>query len=175
LDGHPLDVLRREPPHVTGDGVQTIHELITTENERRLAAIGMRGIDLLRVDLDCLTTLAGSGLSLEHVPDAGTRVAVKTVTNQNCADDNRSLGTGIGAAVLEESVRAAAVLGVRLAGVDVITTDPSRPLLETGGAILEVNTHPGLHHHRHVTPPSDATHVTVPVLETLLARSSERR
>jgi glutathione synthase/RimK-type ligase-like ATP-grasp enzyme len=38
-------------------------------------------------------------------------------------------------------------VGTRLAGIDVITTDPGVPLGESGGVILEVNATPGYHHH----------------------------
>jgi D-alanine-D-alanine ligase-like ATP-grasp enzyme len=39
-----------------------------------------------------------------------------------------------------------------LVGVDVITTDPGRPLADVGGVVLEVNTTPGLSYHYHGNP-----------------------
>ena len=59
---------------------------------------------------------------------------------------------------------------MHLAGVDVITPDPSRPLVESGGVINEVNGTPGLHHHYLVADPVAATRVAIPVLERLLNR-----
>jgi hypothetical protein len=59
-------------------------------------------------------------------------------------------------------------VGLRLAGVDVVTTDIGRPLVETGGVVTEVNGGPGLHHHYLVADRADATPVAVPVLEKLL-------
>jgi cyanophycin synthetase len=43
--------------------------------------------------------------------------------------------------------RAAEAVGVRLAGVDVITPDPSLSLDEAGGVVIEVNTTPGYYYH----------------------------
>jgi cyanophycin synthetase len=168
LESSLLDVLRRHAPRVVGDGVSSIFELMLAENERRLTLQGEAGIDLLRVDLDCLTTLRVRGRTLNDVPAAGEVEVVKTVTNQNCASDNESLGRSISPALLDDCIAAARITGVRLAGVDVITSDAGRPLSETGGAIIEVNAAPGLHHHYHVAAPSETTDVAVPVLERLL-------
>ena len=45
--------------------------------------------------------------------------------------------------------QAAAVIGARLAGVDIITPDPSISLDKSGGVVLEVNTTPGYYYHYH--------------------------
>jgi hypothetical protein len=41
--------------------------------------------------------------------------------------------------------------------------------------VLEVNAHPGLHHHVHVVHETDGTAVTVPVVEALLAAAGGGR
>jgi cyanophycin synthetase len=74
----------------------------------------------------------------------------------------------IAPAVLADAARAASVVGLRLAGVDLITPDAGRPLAETGGAVIEVNADPGLHHHYQVADPETATPVAVRMLERLL-------
>jgi D-alanine-D-alanine ligase-like ATP-grasp enzyme len=57
---------------------------------------------------------------------------------------------------------------VRLAGVDLITTDLTASLHATGGVIIEVNGGPGLHHHYHVADRAGATRVAIPILRRLL-------
>jgi cyanophycin synthetase len=49
--------------------------------------------------------------------------------------------------LLSELARIVHALGSRFAGVDIVATDVSRPLSETGGMFLEINTTPGIHHH----------------------------
>ena len=49
--------------------------------------------------------------------------------------------------IREVTERAASLLGIDVCGVDFITTDPTRPYWETGGAICEVNTRPGFDVH----------------------------
>ena len=169
LDGELLDVIQRRPPTVVGDGRSTISELIAAENERRfLAAAGERPW-LLRPDLDCVFTLEARGLRLSSVPTAGARVAVKTAVSQNGPADNESVLGTVGDALVADATRAADAVGVRLAGVDVITNDPGVSLRDRGGAVLEVNATPGLHYHYEVRDPAGAVPVAELILERLLA------
>lgn len=168
LDGTLLDVVRRRPPRVTGDGHSTIWELVETENRRRLRRADEVLFWRLRVDLDCIFTLAAAGLTLDSVLPAGTTVEVKTVVNQNTREDNETVRERIDESIVEHAKTAAALVGVRLAGVDIVTTDLSRPLEQTGGKILEVNGTPGLNYHYEVADRANATRVAVPILEALL-------
>ena len=163
LDGELLDAVRRHPPRVVGDGRSTIEELIAAENERRRADERIR----LRVDLECVFMLRESGFSLESVPAAGERVPVKRVVSQNGVDDNETV-RDLGAALVADGRRAAGVIGLRLAGVDLITPDASRSLADAGGVVLEVNGTPGLHYHYEVADGAGATRVAVPILRKLL-------
>jgi cyanophycin synthetase len=169
LDGELLDVVRRHPPRVTGDGVSTIRALIRAENRRRLEAEGEAGLPLITANLDMLLTLEHDRMSLSTVPARDDRVAVKTVTNQGGPGDNETVREPVSPDLVEDARRAAAAVGVRLAGVDLITPALDRSLREAGGVVIEVNGGPGLHHHYHVRDRAAATPVCVPVLEHLLS------
>jgi D-alanine-D-alanine ligase-like ATP-grasp enzyme len=171
LDGELLDVIRRRPPAVTGDGRSTILELIAAENERRFAAAAAERPWLLRPDLDAVFTLEAAGLRLSSVPPAGARLRVKTAVSQNGPADNESIMDAVGEELVADAARAASAVGVRLAGVDVITTDPTVSLRRSEGAVLEVNATPGLHYHYEVRDPAHAVRVAERVLERLLARA----
>jgi len=170
-DGELLDAVRRRPPRVTGDGRSTIRELIAAENASRLDPAHPVSMPILRVDLDCLFSLEAAGLSLRSVLPEGQTVAVKTVTSQNRISDNETVREPVAPELVEEARLAAAQVGVRLAGVDLITTDLSRSLKESGGVIIEVNGTPGLHYHYQVADEGNATRVAVPILRRLLEES----
>jgi cyanophycin synthetase len=70
--------------------------------------------------------------------------------------------------VIEESAEAVRAVGLRLAGVDVVTPDIMRPLAEAGGTIIEVNGTPGFQYHYTVADPGGATRITIPILERVL-------
>lgn len=169
LDGELIDAVRRHPPHLVGDGRSTLADLMATENERRLAARGDLGLFVLRADLDCLLALREAGTSLGSVPAAGERVRVKSVNSQNAAEENETVPRGeLGDDLVDVATRAARLLGLRLAGVDVVTPDAAKPLDEVDGMVLEVNGTPGLHYHYQVADTANATRVAVPVLRALL-------
>ncbi|NQZ97453.1 MAG: hypothetical protein HRU01_13160 [Myxococcales bacterium] len=165
LKGRFLDAVRRRPPIVVGDGRSTLRSLIDTENRRR----AQRGVGGIAIDPDSRAALARAGHSLRSVPRTGTRVSVKGVSNAGSELESESVCEEIGKDLRTEGARAAQVLGVQLAGVDVITPDPSLGLRESGGSVNEVNTTPGLQWHYHVRNPEQGVPVAVPILEELLS------
>ncbi|MBV9421310.1 MAG: hypothetical protein JOZ98_00225 [Solirubrobacterales bacterium] len=173
LDGELLDVVRSLPASVTGDGHATIEELIRRENQRRVHACGAAGLSLIGLNLDTVLTLRRAGLALSSVLPQGRQLALRVATNNNAARDNETWRQEISRSTLDQARTAVRAVGLRLAGVDVVTTDIERPLRETGGVISEVNGGPGLHHHYLVADPAHATPVAVPVLEKLLAGVGE--
>ncbi|HEU5142889.1 MAG TPA: hypothetical protein VFU04_07015 [Solirubrobacterales bacterium] len=168
LDGELLDVIRNTPASVVGDGSSKIAELMRVENERRVKAGGAAGLERLGVELDLLLTLERAGLSLSSVPAAGRTVPIRTITSDNGAAHTETYRGPLSDDLLAEARAATQAVGLTLAGVDVITPDPTRPLREVGGVINEVNGTPGIHHHYVVADPEGATRVAIPILERLL-------
>jgi D-alanine-D-alanine ligase-like ATP-grasp enzyme len=169
LDGILLDAVLREPPTVTGDGRSTIRALVERANQMRLASGAAAAQTLLSCDLEMQQTLARQGLTPAWVLRAGQIVRLKSVVNDNSAAENFPASHLLCHAVIDAGARAAAAIGVKLAGIDVITPDPSRPLEEVGGVILEVNTTPGLYYHYHRT--GEPKRVAVDILSHLLGRT----
>jgi D-alanine-D-alanine ligase-like ATP-grasp enzyme len=173
LDGGLLDAVRKRPPTVVGDGRSTVEDLVREENERRLEARGSAGFSLLKLDLDALFTLAAAGRSPANVPARGERIVVKSVTNQNRIEDNETVPRNeLADDLVAQGAAAAAAVGLRLAGVDVVTPDPGRDLAAAGGRVIEVNGMPGLNHHYNVADPARAVRVAEPILASLLGRST---
>ena len=152
-----------------------MEDLIFAEYERRIRADDNPGLKPFAVDLDCLFSLEHAGVALGDVLPAGSRVRVRTATNYNSPGDNRTLRASISVDVLAEVVAAVAALGLRLAGVDVVTQTLAAALPTSGGAIIDVNETPALHHHLHVANADGATRVAVPILRELLEPAGERQ
>jgi cyanophycin synthetase len=172
LDGKLLDAVLREPPTVIGDGRSSIRELVATENRKRLDWGAKLAHSVVQIDIEMRRTLAKQGLELSSIPERGAVVKLKMVINDNSQNDNVSAANMLCKSIIEDGAAAAAAAGVRLAGVDIITTDPSVPLAQSGGAILEVNAGPSYHHHYYKRDGSYpvATHI----LPCLLAVQQER-
>jgi D-alanine-D-alanine ligase-like ATP-grasp enzyme len=165
LDGELVDIVMRLAPHVSGDGRSTVLELIAHENERRLEAA--RPQSLITIDLDCILALAAGGRTPRSVPAPGERIQVKSASSENAEEENHTI-RAYAQEVVDESAEAARAVGLRLAGVDVVTPDIGRPLGQAGGAIIEVNGTPGFQYHYVVADPTNATRIAVPVLERVL-------
>ena len=146
LDGELIDSVRRLPPVVRGDGVLSIGKLIETENADRLRNGTDAGQTLLTIDAELRGTLRRQGYRLQSVPEVGSIITVKSVVNDNRGDDNVAVDR-LSTDIIDSGARAAEAVGVRLAGVDVITPDPALSLDEAGGVIIEVNTTPGYYYH----------------------------
>jgi cyanophycin synthetase len=147
MDGQVLDTVVRHPPTVFGDGVSTVRELVRRENRERLKQGAVRAQVLIRVDPDLHNTLARQGLSLVSRPAKGKAVVLKGVINDNNRHENTSSGRPLCPAILQCAVRAAKLVGLRLAGVDLVCADPTIALERSGGALLEVNANPGFYYH----------------------------
>lgn len=169
LDGEILDAVRRRPPCLLGDGRSSIIELVRRENAARIAARSERAQTPLTIDSEMKNALASQGWTLADRPPPGAIVRAKNVANQNSRDDNEPAASELCQAIREAAVKAAALLGARLAGVDMILRDPGLPLSPENGVILEVNTTPGFHYHYRQRGP--AAPVARAVLRTLLAES----
>jgi cyanophycin synthetase len=86
-----------------------------------------------------LLEIQRQGLQPDSVPEKGRVVVVQR--NGNLNNDVTDLVHPEVAAV---ATLAARVIGLDIAGIDIVTQDISRPLEETHGAIIEVNAGPGL-------------------------------
>jgi cyanophycin synthetase len=168
LDGVLIDAVRRDPPRVFGDGISTIEELIDAENAERLAARPPSAFSPLQVDLDARLTLAREGLQLRSVPRALKPVTVKTVSNENAHYDNHVVLDTVHPELARLGKEMVRKLGLRLAGVDVMTSDLSRPSAEGISFFTEINATPGLHHHCLVAETQRRAPVGALVLEAAL-------
>jgi cyanophycin synthetase len=175
LDGELLDTVTNLPPRVVGNGHSTVEELVAAENERRLAARGDAGLELLELDLDMALALRAAGHTLATVPAAGEVVPIKSVSNDLRLEDAATYRGAVHPDVVEQARRAASIVGLRLAGVDIMAPSVDRPLAETGGVVLEVNGAPGFHRHYHVADRDGATPVADRLVEHLLGGDRHER
>jgi len=138
------------PAWVTGDGRQTIRELIESQlnSDPLRGGTGWSNAPLNRVGIDSATRLdlASQGFQPDSTPDAGVRVLVQR--NGNVCHDCTAL---VHPDTVRQAVLAARVVGLDIAGIDLVADDISQPLDAQGGAIVEVNAGPGLS--THLRPP----------------------
>lgn len=131
-----LEVLR-----LTADGCSTVTALIERANQDpRRSEDGPW--NRITTDDETRVALAEQGLSLDSIPPAGMEVAVSHLSYSAEGSPVIDVTDIIHPLVAADCVSAVRLLGLELAGLDVIAQDIRRPLCEQGGAIIEVNAQP---------------------------------
>ncbi len=134
---------RGEEAWVTGDGVATLNALIDAQlntDPRRgdLENCPLSPIILAQEPVARLE-LARQGHQPDSILPAGVRVLVMRTGNM-AFDVTGQVHPDVAAV----AALAARVVGLDIAGVDLVAEDISRPLAQQGGAVVEVNAGPGL-------------------------------
>lgn len=148
VGGKVCAVAERLPALVIGDGEHTIEELVKIINEDpRRGEQHEKALTKIRLDAVADKLLKLNNMTRESVPSVGEIVKLR---------GNANLSTG-GTAVdctdlihpdnADIAVRAANAIGIDIAGIDIVTEDISKSVYDTGGAVVEVNTAPGIRMH----------------------------
>ena len=124
-----------------GDGVRTIRQLIEQEinTDPRRGDAEILPLSPVVFDTKLELELSRQKLSLDSVPAKDQDVLVQG--SGNMAFEVTHL---VHPDVAAQAALAARVIGLDIAGIDLVAEDISRPLEEQGGAIVEVNAGPGL-------------------------------
>jgi cyanophycin synthetase len=127
---------------VTGDGTSSVTELCDSQinTDPRRGTSEEHPLSLVTPgDDEILLDLQRQGMTPASIPQAGQKVLIQP--NGNVADD---VTDDIHPDVAYVAALAARVVGLDIAGIDLVCEDISRPLEEQRGAIIEVNSSPGL-------------------------------
>ncbi len=138
----------REPAQVVGDGRSTIAGLIAEVNRDPRRSDGHATmLSSIKLDRVALALLREQGWDGESVPPEGARVLLRRNANLSTGGTASDVTDRVHPEVAARAVDAARVVGLDIAGVDVLAQDIGRPLEEQGGAVVEVNAGPGLRMH----------------------------
>ena len=139
---------RREPAQVVGDGTHTVAELVEIENKNPLRGDG-HATALTKIQFDdvALAHLASSGLSPQYIPKTGERVLLRNNANLSTGGTATDVTDDVHPDVAASAIAAAQMIGLDIAGVDILCEAIYKPLEQQGGGIVEVNAAPGLRMH----------------------------
>jgi cyanophycin synthetase len=140
----------RRPAHVTGDGSHSIRELVDIENRNPARGAGHSNI-LTKIALDAHAEelLRKQDYAPDAVPPAGTLVYLRGNANLSTGGTAEDVTDLLPKSTRDLCVRAAAKIGLDVAGIDIVCRDIALPLEEQGGAVIEVNAAPGIRMHQY--------------------------
>ncbi|HIK45366.1 MAG TPA: cyanophycin synthetase, partial [Leptolyngbyaceae cyanobacterium M65_K2018_010] len=175
IDGRVIAVAERVPAHVIGDGHSTIEELIEITNQDPRRGEGHDNL-LTRIEVDRTTwqLLDRKGYTLDTVLPAGEICYLRATANLSTGGIAIDRTDDIHPDNVWLAQRIAKTIGLDIAGIDVVTTDISKPLREVDGVIVEVNAAPGLR--MHISPSQGiARNVAEPILAMLFPAATPAR
>lgn len=158
---------RRSPAQVTGNGNSTIAELIeiTNQDPRR----GYRHENLLtKIELDdiSLKLIKKKGYEPDSILPAGETIILKDTANLSTGGTAEDVTDIVHPSNIFLAERIAKLIDLDICGIDLITSDISKPIEETGGSVIEVNAGPGFR--MHLAPTIGLPrNVAAPVLDSL--------
>ena len=141
VGGRMVAASRGETAQAVGDGKSTVLELI----ELQLNSDPRRGnsedhpLNRVRLDSAARLEVRRQGFEPDGVPPEGKVVVIQR--NGNVSIDCTA---EVHPDTAETVALAARIVGLDIAGVDLVVEDVSKPLADQGGAIVEVNAGPGL-------------------------------
>ena len=175
VNGRVVAVAERVPAHVVGDGHSTIEQLIDITNQDPRRGDGHDNL-LTRITVDRTTwqLLDRKGYTLETVLPKGEMCYLRSTANLSTGGIAIDRTDEIHPDNVWIAQRIAKTIGLDIAGIDVVTTDISKPLREVDGVIVEVNAAPGLR--MHICPSEGiARNVAEPILEMLFPPGTPTR
>ena len=155
IAGRFICAAQRVPAFVVGDGKRTIEELVAEVNRDPRRGIGHEKI-LTKIEIDdlSLALLARRNLTPQSVPPAGETVDMKSTANLSTGGISRDVTDSVHPSNIHLMERIARIIGLDIAGIDVISPTVEKPIAEVGGGIVEVNAAPGFRMH---TDPTEGT------------------
>ncbi|MDR6301779.1 cyanophycin synthetase [Mesonia maritima] len=158
---------KRTPAHVIGDGKSTIQQLIDEVNKDPRRGYGHENI-LTIITVDSLTKkiIKEKGYSLTSILAKGEELILKDTANLSTGGTAEDVTDIIHPDNITMAERVSRIIDLDICGLDVMATNISQPLEQTGGAVLEVNAGPGFRMHLAPTE-GKARNVAAPVIDKL--------
>jgi cyanophycin synthetase len=164
---------KRTPAHVIGNGKSTVQELIDEVNKDPRRGYGHEKV-LTQITVNELTKtiIKDAGYTLDSVITDGERLILKDTANLSTGGTAEDVTDIMHPANVSMAERISKIIDLDICGIDVMTTDISQPLSETGGAVLEVNAGPGFR--MHLAPTSGLPrNVAAPVIDKLFPNKGD--
>ncbi|MGJ8684882.1 MAG: cyanophycin synthetase [Nonlabens sp.] len=163
----------RTPAHVIGDGKSTVKELVDRVNSDPRRGFGHENV-LTKITINELTEtiIKDAGYTVDSVIAHGEKLILKDTANLSTGGTAEDITDIIHPANVSMAERISKIIDLDICGIDIMTTDISQPLSETGGAVLEVNAGPGFR--MHLAPTTGLPrNVASPVIDKLFPIKGE--
>ena len=164
---------KRSPAHVIGDGKSTVKQLIDRVNSDPRRGYGHENV-LTMITINDLTKtiIAAKGYTEDSIIPSGEKLVLKDTANLSTGGTAEDVTDIVHPANVAMAERISKIIDLDICGIDIMTSDISQPLSDTGGAVLEVNAGPGFR--MHLAPTKGLPrNVAAPVVDKLFPKQGD--
>jgi glutamate--cysteine ligase len=148
IDGAVAGILRRVPANVTGDGINTIVDLVKIKNRDPLRGKGYtRPLEKISLGITEDMFLKQTGRDFSDIPQKNEIVYLRENSNISTGGDSVDYTNDIPVAYKKIAVESAKAVDSKICGVDMIITDITKEAPEKNYSVIEVNFNPAIHIH----------------------------
>lgn len=175
VNGKVAAVAERVPAHVIGDGQHTVEELVDLVNQDERRGIGHEKVlTKIKLNKSAEDLLVAQDLRLDAVPAKDQMVKLALTGNMSTGGISIDRTHDAHPDNIEIAEQAAKVVGLDIAGIDVISLDITVSMRDNGAGICEVNAAPGFRMHSHPTI-GEPQFVAKPVIDMLFPNGAPSR
>jgi len=148
VDGKIAAVAERMPATVIGDGMHSIGYLINEQNKDPRRGDGdEKPLTKISVDARIEAFLRRSGRTLQTVPARDQSIIVNPLGSLSQGSGSADRTDDIHPEIAALAIEATRLVGLDIAGVDLIASDIASPMDDADAHVIEVNCSPGLRAH----------------------------
>tara|TARA_R110002020_G_scaffold293535_5_gene509206 strand:+ start:136640 stop:139321 length:2682 start_codon:yes stop_codon:yes gene_type:complete len=165
---------KRTPAHIIGNGTSTIKELIEEVNKDSRRGYGHENV-LTIITLNELSQnlIKAKGYTPETIIANGELLILKDTANLSTGGTAEDVTDSVHLSNRTMAERIARLIDLDICGIDIMTTDITKPVSETGGTVLEVNAAPGFR--MHLSPTTGLPrNVAAPVVDELFPTKGDK-
>lgn len=138
----------RRPPHIEGNGINTILELINKLNESpERGEDHERSLTKIKIDAEVIKYINEQGKEINDILKEKEKLYLRKNANLSTGGEAVDYTDKICNENINLCIRAAKMLGLDICGIDICTEDISKPIIHNNGIVMEVNAAPGLRMH----------------------------
>lgn len=175
IDGKLAAAAKRTPAHVVGDGKSSVQQLINKVNSDPKRGEGHENVlTKIQVGPAVKNILSKKNYTLNTVLKSNEILYLDYAANLSKGGTAEDVTDHLHSDVVKVAERVSKITGLDICGVDLMAKTLTKPLVETGGVVLEVNAAPGFR--MHLSPSKGAPrNVALPVVDMLFPGGKSSR
>ena len=142
--GKLLYAVKRLPISVQGDGEHTVSELIAAQLTLQNQQPPWARNEIQAIDELAIAAMKRVGIFPESIPQSGVWVPLRRIESTQSGGIDEDVTLLVHPENIRIAIEAARIMGLEIAGVDIISEDITQPWFDNGAVINEVNSAPSL-------------------------------